>query len=167
MYIVPQHVPVLFSLSHNRKQRRADILTEEDSSSDSIRSGGGLHSSSQRRSSSRQYELPHWRMSAKQGQKIPHEIPFQNSMCPSSFYVFFFLSLMCDETVFVLLQVSLTFSSSTALPGEKRSLNLKASPGSLCSVRAIDQSVLLLRPETELNAAFVCYIIHNLHYNYS
>ncbi|XP_051719987.1 alpha-2-macroglobulin-like protein 1 [Ctenopharyngodon idella] len=52
-------------------------------------------------------------------------------------------------------KVSLTFSSSTALPGEKRSLNLKASPGSLCSVRAIDQSVLLLRPETELNAAFV------------
>lgn len=84
-----------------------------------------------------------------------------------AFMYFFFLSLMCDETVFVLLQVSLTFSSSTALPGEKRSLNLKASPGSLCSVRAIDQSVLLLRPETELNAAFVCYIIHNLHYNYS
>lgn len=49
----------MVSLSHNRKQRRADILTEEDSSSDSIRSGVGLHSSSQWRSSSRQYELPH------------------------------------------------------------------------------------------------------------
>lgn len=64
---------------------------------------------------------------------------------------------MSDETVF--LQVSLKFSSPSALPGEKTSLNLKASPGSLCSVRAIDQSVLLLRPEAELNAAFVCYII--------
>uniref|UniRef100_A0A672R5R5 Alpha-2-macroglobulin-like protein 1 n=1 Tax=Sinocyclocheilus grahami TaxID=75366 RepID=A0A672R5R5_SINGR len=52
-------------------------------------------------------------------------------------------------------KVSLKFSSPTALPGERTSLNLKASPGSLCSVRAIDQSVLLLRPEAELNAASV------------
>ncbi|XDV32509.1 hypothetical protein PO909_003304 [Leuciscus waleckii] len=52
-------------------------------------------------------------------------------------------------------KVSLNFSSPMALPGEKTSLNLKASPGSLCSVRAIDQSVLLLRPEAELNAAVV------------
>ncbi|XP_048015827.1 alpha-2-macroglobulin-like protein 1 [Megalobrama amblycephala] len=52
-------------------------------------------------------------------------------------------------------QVSLKFSSASALPGEKTSLNLKASPGSLCSVRAIDQSVLLLRPEAELNAAYI------------
>uniref|UniRef100_A0A8C2Q1B2 Alpha-2-macroglobulin-like 1 n=1 Tax=Cyprinus carpio TaxID=7962 RepID=A0A8C2Q1B2_CYPCA len=50
-------------------------------------------------------------------------------------------------------KVSLKFSSPTALPGERTSLNLKASPGSLCSVRAIDQSVLLLRPEAELDAA--------------
>ncbi|XP_016379353.1 alpha-2-macroglobulin-like protein 1 [Sinocyclocheilus rhinocerous] len=52
-------------------------------------------------------------------------------------------------------KVSLKFSSPTALPGERTSLNLKASPDSLCSVRAIDQSVLLLRPEAELNAASV------------
>uniref|UniRef100_A0A672L3U8 Alpha-2-macroglobulin-like protein 1 n=1 Tax=Sinocyclocheilus grahami TaxID=75366 RepID=A0A672L3U8_SINGR len=56
-------------------------------------------------------------------------------------------------------KVFLKFSSPTALPGERTSLNLKASPGSLCSVRAIDQSVLLLRPEAELDAAFVCYTI--------
>ncbi len=59
----------------------------------------------------------------------------------------------------MLLQVSLKFSSRTALPGEKTSLNLEASPGSLCSVRAIDQSVLLLRPEAELDAASVCLTI--------
>ncbi|KAL0174201.1 hypothetical protein M9458_030169, partial [Cirrhinus mrigala] len=53
------------------------------------------------------------------------------------------------------LQVSLNVSSPTALPGEKISLNLKANPGSLCSVRAIDQSVLLLRPEAELNTDYV------------
>ncbi|XP_051535073.1 alpha-2-macroglobulin [Myxocyprinus asiaticus] len=52
-------------------------------------------------------------------------------------------------------KVSLNFSSPTALPGEKTSLKLKAQPGSLCSVRAIDQSVLLLKPEADLNADFV------------
>ncbi|KAK2881193.1 hypothetical protein Q8A67_018461 [Cirrhinus molitorella] len=52
-------------------------------------------------------------------------------------------------------KVSLKFSSPSALPGEKISLNLKANAGSLCSVRAIDQSVLLLRPEAELDAAAV------------
>uniref|UniRef100_A0A8C1N5T4 Uncharacterized protein n=1 Tax=Cyprinus carpio TaxID=7962 RepID=A0A8C1N5T4_CYPCA len=49
-------------------------------------------------------------------------------------------------------KVSLKFSSPTELPGERTSLNLEASPGSLCSVRAIDESVLLLKPEAELDA---------------
>ncbi|KAL1260636.1 hypothetical protein QQF64_008463 [Cirrhinus molitorella] len=40
----------------------------------------------------------------------------------------------------------------TALPGEKTSLIIKAKPGSACSLRAIDQSVLLLRPEAKLHA---------------
>ncbi|XP_041733755.1 alpha-2-macroglobulin-like isoform X2 [Coregonus clupeaformis] len=48
-------------------------------------------------------------------------------------------------------QVSLTFSSLQELPGEKTSLSLQAHPGSLCSLRAIDQSVLLLQPEQELS----------------
>ncbi|XP_056612696.1 alpha-2-macroglobulin-like protein 1 [Triplophysa dalaica] len=52
-------------------------------------------------------------------------------------------------------KVSLNFSSTTALPKETATLNLRAQPGSLCSVRSIDQSVLLLKPEAELNAAFV------------
>ncbi|XP_056594100.1 alpha-2-macroglobulin-like protein 1 [Triplophysa dalaica] len=52
-------------------------------------------------------------------------------------------------------KVSLTFSSSTALPKDTTTLNLKAQPGSLCSVRSIDQSVLVLKPEAQLNAAFV------------
>lgn len=30
-------------------------------------------------------------------------------------------------------------------------LQLQAAPGSLCAVRAVDESVLLLRPETELS----------------
>ncbi|XP_053536533.1 alpha-2-macroglobulin-like protein 1 [Ictalurus punctatus] len=48
-------------------------------------------------------------------------------------------------------KVSLNFSESSELPGAKVSLILRATPGSLCSVRAIDQSLLLLRPEEELN----------------
>ncbi|KAK9520438.1 hypothetical protein VZT92_020324 [Zoarces viviparus] len=47
-------------------------------------------------------------------------------------------------------KVSLKFSSLQQLPAEKTTLSLKAHPGSMCSVRAIDQSVLLLQPEQEL-----------------
>uniref|UniRef100_A0AAX7T4K1 Alpha-2-macroglobulin domain-containing protein n=1 Tax=Astatotilapia calliptera TaxID=8154 RepID=A0AAX7T4K1_ASTCA len=47
-------------------------------------------------------------------------------------------------------KVSLKFSSLQELPAERTTLSLKAHPGSLCSVRAIDQSVLLLRTEQEL-----------------
>uniref|UniRef100_A0A4W5RIV9 Alpha-2-macroglobulin-like 1 n=1 Tax=Hucho hucho TaxID=62062 RepID=A0A4W5RIV9_9TELE len=48
-------------------------------------------------------------------------------------------------------KVSLKFSSLQELPGEKTFLSLQAHPGSLCSLRAIDQSVLLLQPEQELS----------------
>ncbi|XP_046893857.1 alpha-2-macroglobulin-like [Hypomesus transpacificus] len=48
-------------------------------------------------------------------------------------------------------KVSLQFSSLQALPGGSVSLMLKAQPGSLCSVRSIDQSVLLLQPREELS----------------
>ncbi|XP_035392341.1 alpha-2-macroglobulin-like protein 1 [Electrophorus electricus] len=46
-------------------------------------------------------------------------------------------------------KVSLELSSSEELPGLNIFLTLKAHPGSLCSVRAIDESLLLLRPEKE------------------
>ncbi|XP_053536528.1 alpha-2-macroglobulin-like protein 1 [Ictalurus punctatus] len=52
-------------------------------------------------------------------------------------------------------KVSLNFSQSSELPGAKVSLILRATPGSLCSVRAIDQSLLLLKPENELNTESV------------
>ncbi|KAM3875368.1 alpha-2-macroglobulin [Diretmus argenteus] len=47
-------------------------------------------------------------------------------------------------------KVSLKFSSLQELPGENTTLSLQAQPGSLCSIRAIDQSILLLQPEQEL-----------------
>uniref|UniRef100_A0A803W772 A2ML1 protein n=2 Tax=Ficedula albicollis TaxID=59894 RepID=A0A803W772_FICAL len=47
--------------------------------------------------------------------------------------------------------VKLGFSDSVALPGSTVRLHLQAAPGSLCSIRAVDKSVLLLRPEAELS----------------
>ncbi|XP_045929763.1 alpha-2-macroglobulin isoform X2 [Micropterus dolomieu] len=52
-------------------------------------------------------------------------------------------------------KVSLKFSSLQELPAEKTTLSLQAHPGSMCSVRAIDQSVLLLQQEQELNIDYV------------
>lgn len=52
---------------------------------------------------------------------------------------------------FFLPQVSLGFSPSQQLPGSDLELQLQAAPGSLCAVRAVDESVLLLRPEIELS----------------
>ncbi|XP_015419559.1 PREDICTED: alpha-2-macroglobulin-like protein 1 [Myotis davidii] len=48
-------------------------------------------------------------------------------------------------------KVSLGFSPSQQLPGSDVDLQLQAAPGSLCAIRAVDESVLLLRPERELS----------------
>ncbi|XP_030599943.1 alpha-2-macroglobulin isoform X2 [Archocentrus centrarchus] len=52
-------------------------------------------------------------------------------------------------------KVSLKFSSLQELPAERTTLTLQAHPGSVCSVRAIDQSVLLLQTEQELTVNYV------------
>uniref|UniRef100_A0A671UQ94 Alpha-2-macroglobulin-like n=1 Tax=Sparus aurata TaxID=8175 RepID=A0A671UQ94_SPAAU len=52
-------------------------------------------------------------------------------------------------------KVSLKFPSLQELPAEKTTLSLQAHPGSMCSVRAIDQSVLLLQSEQELTVDYV------------
>ncbi|XP_059815339.1 alpha-2-macroglobulin-like protein 1, partial [Hypanus sabinus] len=46
--------------------------------------------------------------------------------------------------------VQLQFSSLDGLPGTPISIDLRAEPGSLCGLRVVDQSVLLLKPEKEL-----------------
>ncbi|XP_028825882.1 alpha-2-macroglobulin-like protein 1 [Denticeps clupeoides] len=51
--------------------------------------------------------------------------------------------------------VSLRFPGSTELPGAKTSLSLAAHPGSLCSVRGVDQSVLLMKSGQGLTAKSV------------
>ncbi|KAM6959236.1 alpha-2-macroglobulin-like protein 1 [Aplochiton taeniatus] len=52
-------------------------------------------------------------------------------------------------------KVSLRFSADQALPGDNTTVSLQAHPGSLCSLRAIDQSVLLLKKEQELTVQSV------------
>ncbi|XP_077777047.1 ovostatin-like [Podarcis muralis] len=52
-------------------------------------------------------------------------------------------------------KVSLQFSVKEALPASNVSLDVKAAPNSHCALRAVDQSVLLLKPETELSAESV------------
>uniref|UniRef100_A0A8C8S4T2 Alpha-2-macroglobulin bait region domain-containing protein n=1 Tax=Pelusios castaneus TaxID=367368 RepID=A0A8C8S4T2_9SAUR len=48
-------------------------------------------------------------------------------------------------------KVKLAFSQDRALPGSKLQLQVQAAPGSLCAIRAVDQSVLLMKPEAELS----------------
>ncbi|XP_030124147.4 alpha-2-macroglobulin-like protein 1 [Taeniopygia guttata] len=45
-------------------------------------------------------------------------------------------------------KVALEFSQKEEVPGSQVRLNLKAAPGSLCSVRAVDKSILLERNQT-------------------
>uniref|UniRef100_A0A3Q1J1K2 Alpha-2-macroglobulin bait region domain-containing protein n=1 Tax=Anabas testudineus TaxID=64144 RepID=A0A3Q1J1K2_ANATE len=49
-------------------------------------------------------------------------------------------------------KVSLEFSPSSAVPGEKTTMQVTAEPDSLCGVSAVDQSVLIKEPGKGLNA---------------
>ncbi|KYO44643.1 alpha-2-macroglobulin-like protein 1 isoform X1 [Alligator mississippiensis] len=51
--------------------------------------------------------------------------------------------------------VNLGFSEKMALPGSAVHLQVQAAPGSMCSIRAVDQSILLMRQEAELSRASV------------
>ncbi|NXN07665.1 A2ML1 protein, partial [Indicator maculatus] len=52
-------------------------------------------------------------------------------------------------------KVKMTFSEARALPGSVLQLQLEAAPGSLCALRALDRSVLLLRPQAELTEELI------------
>lgn len=57
--------------------------------------------------------------------------------------------------LFLWLQVDLSFSPSEGLPSSDAHLQFQASPNSLCAVRAVDKSVLLMKPEADLSPASV------------
>ncbi|XP_030321129.1 alpha-2-macroglobulin-like [Calypte anna] len=52
-------------------------------------------------------------------------------------------------------KVRLRFSPKEGLPASNTSLQLHASPGSLCALRAVDKSVVLMKPEDELSSSSV------------
>ncbi|XP_064141250.1 alpha-2-macroglobulin [Loxodonta africana] len=52
-------------------------------------------------------------------------------------------------------KVDLNFTSAQSLPASHIYLKVSASPESLCAVRVVDQSVLLLKPEAELSPSSV------------
>ncbi|XP_034611566.1 alpha-2-macroglobulin-like protein 1 isoform X5 [Trachemys scripta elegans] len=58
-------------------------------------------------------------------------------------------------------KVKLAFSQDRALPGSELQLRVQAAPGSLCAVRAVDQSVLLMKPEAELSVDTVYNLLPN------
>ncbi|NWQ90632.1 A2ML1 protein, partial [Burhinus bistriatus] len=61
-------------------------------------------------------------------------------------------------------KVKMAFSEDRALPGSALRLELEAAPGSLCAVRAVDRSVLLLKPEAELNIEAVYKVLPEFNY---
>ncbi|XP_039392342.1 alpha-2-macroglobulin-like isoform X2 [Mauremys reevesii] len=52
-------------------------------------------------------------------------------------------------------KVNLNFSPDEGLPASDTHLRVGASPGSLCAIRAVDKSVLLMKPEAELSPSSV------------
>ncbi|XP_036614485.1 alpha-2-macroglobulin-like [Trichosurus vulpecula] len=52
-------------------------------------------------------------------------------------------------------KVNLSFSSAKSLPSLETHLRVEASPHSLCALRAVDESVLLLQPEEELTPQLI------------
>uniref|UniRef100_A0AAY4ACP1 Alpha-2-macroglobulin-like protein 1 n=1 Tax=Denticeps clupeoides TaxID=299321 RepID=A0AAY4ACP1_9TELE len=63
-------------------------------------------------------------------------------------------------------QVSLLFSPSRAVPGERNTLQLSAQPGSLCGLSAVDQSVLLIEPGKRLSADMVTLFFSSKHFQF-
>ncbi|XP_021233538.1 alpha-2-macroglobulin-like protein 1 [Numida meleagris] len=61
-------------------------------------------------------------------------------------------------------KVKMAFSKERALPGSALKMELEAAPGSLCAIRAVDRSVLLLKPEAELSTAEIYKVLPSFDY---
>ncbi|XP_075204633.1 alpha-2-macroglobulin-like [Anomaloglossus baeobatrachus] len=61
-------------------------------------------------------------------------------------------------------KVSTEFSPDEVLPGSDVSLQVQAAPGSLCGLRVVDQSVVLMKPEKELTADKVFDLFPSRHF---
>ncbi|XP_069836046.1 ovostatin-like [Dendropsophus ebraccatus] len=63
-------------------------------------------------------------------------------------------------------EVSLNFSTEIGPPASSVNLKITASPGSLCAVKVIDSSVLLLRSDDALTPELIYYSMQNWFYRY-
>ncbi|XP_036037834.1 murinoglobulin-1-like [Onychomys torridus] len=92
------------------------------------------------------------------------EIPVDFSMAPEAKILIYSIlpdgEVVADSAKFeiekcLLNKVDLTFTPAQSLPASQAHLHVTASPQSLCGLRAVDQSMLLLRPEAELSPSWI------------
>nr|XP_021484886.1 murinoglobulin-1-like [Meriones unguiculatus] len=92
------------------------------------------------------------------------EIPVEFSMAPMAKMLIYAIlpdgEVIADSAKFkietcLLNEVDLSFNPARSLPASQAHLRVTASPQSLCGLRAVDQSVLLLRPEAELSPSWI------------
>ncbi|XP_076797072.1 murinoglobulin-1-like [Arvicanthis niloticus] len=92
------------------------------------------------------------------------EIPVEFSMVPVAKMLIYAIlpdgEVIADSASFEVEKclrnkVDLSFSSSQSLPGSQTHLRVTASPQSLCGLRAVDQSVVFLKPEAELSPSWI------------
>ncbi|NXX49767.1 A2ML1 protein, partial [Tricholaema leucomelas] len=104
---------------------------------------------------------------------FPLELPISHKLAPQAKVLAYTLlpsgEMVADSTELQLTQclpskVKVAFSEDRALPGSELRLQLEAAPGSLCALRALDRSVLLLKPEAELSAELIYKALPEFHY---
>ncbi|XP_069506627.1 alpha-2-macroglobulin-like [Ambystoma mexicanum] len=92
---------------------------------------------------------------------ITVSLPISNDIAPTAKMLVFVVlpsgEVIADAKTFNIAKtfankVDLHFFAAEGLPSSPTSLHLEASPGSLCATRAVDKSVLLMKPEAELSA---------------
>ncbi|NXP76962.1 A2ML1 protein, partial [Ramphastos sulfuratus] len=92
------------------------------------------------------------------------EVPMSHKLAPEAKVLAYAVlpsgEMVADSTELQLAKclpskVKVAFSEDRALPGSALQLQLEAAPGSLCALRAVDRSVLLLKPEAELSAELI------------
>ncbi|NXA89703.1 A2ML1 protein, partial [Melanocharis versteri] len=117
-------------------------------------------------------------VAAEPGQRVSLslELPIRLELAPMARLLVYVLlpngEMVADSTELYVAkcfpnQVRMAFSEARALPGAALRLQLGAAPGSLCAVRAVDRSVLLLKPEAELNAEAVYKALPEFNYPHS
>ncbi|XP_051011605.1 murinoglobulin-2-like [Acomys russatus] len=100
------------------------------------------------------------------------EIPVEFSMAPVAKLLIYTIlpdgEVIADSVNFeiekcLLNKVDLSFKPDQSLPASQAHLHVTASPQSLCGLRAVDQSVLLLKPEAELSPSWIYNLREMLH----